>query len=86
MTNGTSGPHRDGDEDSAPTDASSEASTGTAGWQKAMWIFGVLVLIAVGVLLVTGDHGPARHTPESAPLQDADSDSPDGHDRSPFDH
>ena len=68
------------------TDASGEASDGTAGWQKAMWIVGVLVLLAVGVLLATGDHGPARHAPDNTPQQDADIESRDDHDPSQFDH
>lgn len=85
MTDDPAGPARDGDDGTA-TGASREASSGTTGWQKALWTIGVLVLLAVGVLLIAGDHGPARHAPDNDPQQDADLESPDGHDPSQFDH
>ncbi len=83
MTEPSHDPHTN---DEPGAHRSREPSPGRPGWQKAIWILGILVLIGLAILLATGEHGPGRHAPEADPQQDEDAGGPEGHDPSQWNH
>jgi hypothetical protein len=62
------------------------APTGLARWQKAMAIIGLLVVLALGILLLGGDHGPGRHAPDGSLGQQTVVEGGGGHDPSQWGH